>query len=342
MASRFRGYPRWNCHGALPVAVLLVAACCCGNAVAADSSHEQFSAEIVRLEQVVAACKAAATACNAKTVGDGERIAAAGNEPGFTVNWDWLRTAIDTAAKAKAEDRANAMDEATAHLAELAAASSESSGASSDAVFAKARAQASNVLAKSEFQSAAGPSSMDRQLARFWSWMGRIFSGVGAIGAAAPWLGTVLEVLFYLAAAVGVLMIVQRAFARQRLAISLGGGAAKASAWDKEAADWAVLADNCAAQQQWRDAVHCLYWAAIVRLEAARAWRHNPTRTPREYVRLLKPGSPQQGALRSLTQIFERVWYGLREANDDDYRNARSLFDGLSESQPTARTRVQA
>jgi len=172
-------------------------------------------------------------------------------------------------------------------------------------------------------------------MSRVGVWLGAIFGGIGALGEYAPWLGTLLEVLFYLAAAVGILFFVRRAFVRQRLAISLGAGAAKAGAWDKEADDWAALADGCAAQQQWREAVHCLYWAAIVRLEARRAWRHNPTRTPREYVRLLKPGSQQQGALRSLTQILERVWYGLRDASDEDYQQARSLFDGLGETQQT-------
>ena len=335
-----------NRRDVLLSSVLMVALNCCGNAVAADSlrdaSRGQFSAEVVKLEQMVAACKAAATACDGKTVGDSERVMPAASEPGFVMNWDWLRAAIDTAAKAKPDDRMKAMDEAQAHLEELAAADGVSSGASSDAAFVKARAQASRVLAQAEFQGAAEPSWLDRQVARFWAWMGRVFGGVGALGKAAPWLGTALEVLFYLAAAVGVLLIVQRTFARQRLAISLGGRAVKAGAWDKEAADWATLADGCAAQQQWREAVHCLYWAAIVRLEAKRAWRHNPTRTPREYVRLLKPGSPQQRTLRSLTQIFERVWYGLREASDEDYRHARSLFDGLSEQQPAAAATGQA
>jgi len=59
-------------------------------------------------------------------------------------------------------------------------------------------------------------------------------------------------------------------------------------------------------------------------------------------VRLLQPGSPQQGALRSLTHLFERVWYGLREASDEDYHRARSLFDGLSEPQPDTAAMEQA
>jgi len=313
----------------------------CGPAWGAEEFREvsqaDFQAEVVRLETVAAACKAAAGGCDSKAVGDAERVTANGSTPGFVMRWEWMRASLDAAAKAKAEDRQKAMEEAAGHLQELAGSVTDG-----DAGFAKARAEASSVLARAEFQGAAQPSWLDRQAAKFWMWVGRALAGIGALGEAAPWLATALEVVFYLAAAVGLLMLVRRALARQRLAISMAGGAATVGAWDKEAADWAALADSCAAEQEWREAVHCLYWAAIVRLEARRAWRHNPTRTPREYVRLLKPGSEQRGALGGLTQIFERVWYGLREASDEDYRQARRLFDGLGETQTSTATAANA
>jgi len=298
-----------------------------------EVSQAEFQTEVGKMETLAAACKAAAKACDSKAVGDGERVKAEGGAPEFVMRWEWLRTAMDTAVKAKVVDREKAMDDAAGHLQELATGSTQASG---DVEFAKAKAEAAQVLAGTEFGQAEQPSWWDRQVAKFWTAVALIFTGIGALGEATPWMGTALEVVFYLGAAVGLLLLVQRALARQRLAISLAGGAAAASAWDKEAADWAALADQCAAQQEWREAVHCLYWAAIVRLEARRAWRHNPTRTPREYVRLLKAGSPQRGALGGLTQIFERVWYGLREASDEDYRQARRLFEGLSEGQAAA------
>jgi hypothetical protein len=111
--------------------------------------------------------------------------------------------------------------------------------------------------------------------------------------------------------------------------VALGDGALKASAWENEAEDWAKGAAEHAEAGEWREAVHCLYWAAIVLLESRRAWRHNPTRTPREYVRLLQPGSAQQMGLRKLTQIFERVWYGLRDAGAGEYAEARALYERL-------------
>ena len=304
-----------------------------------EVSQAEFRAEVEKMEALAATCKAAAKACDSKAVGDAERVKAEGSAPEFVMRWEWLRTAMDTAVKAKVVDREKAMDDAAGHLQELATGSTQASG---DVEFAKAKAEAAQVLAGTEFGKTEQPSWWDRQVAKFWTAVALIFTGISALGEATPWMATVLEVVFYLGAAVGLLLLVQRALARQRLAISLANGGTAASAWDKEAADWAALADSCAAQQEWREAVHCLYWATIVRLEARRAWRHNPTRTPREYVRLLKPGSPQRGALGGLTQIFERVWYGLREASDEDYHRARSLFDGLSEPQPSAAAMEQA
>jgi hypothetical protein len=57
-------------------------------------------------------------------------------------------------------------------------------------------------------------------------------------------------------------------------------------------------------------------------------------------VRLLKPGSAQQQRLRSLTQIFERVWYGLRAADEAEYAEARTLYERLAASAPEAESNV--
>jgi hypothetical protein len=168
--------------------------------------------------------------------------------------------------------------------------------------------------------------------ARVLEWIGRFFMGVARVGVAAPWLGTLLEWMCFVGAGVGLLFFLLRNAARQRLKISLGQSAAQRSAWDREADDWAQWAEEHAAAGEWREAVHCLYWAAIVSLEARRAWRHNPTRTPREYVRLLRPGSAQEQGLRRLTQIFERVWYGLREANEEEYAEARAQYERLADA----------
>jgi hypothetical protein len=208
--------------------------------------------------------------------------------------------------------------------------SGSSGGTATD--FGHERAVANAVLAQPQFQGDVGLTWWDRAKMKMLEWLERLFEGIVDVGTAAPWLGTLLEWLCYVGAAVGLLFFLLRNIARQRLRVALGGEALKGSAWESEADDWAQWATEHAEAAEWREAVHCLYWAAIVLLESRRAWRHNPTRTPREYVRLLKPGSAQQQGLRKLTQIFERVWYGLRDADQREYAEARALYEGLAAS----------
>jgi hypothetical protein len=129
-------------------------------------------------------------------------------------------------------------------------------------------------------------------------------------------------------AAAGLLTWVLRTMQRQRLAVRLESSAS-AEIWEKESDHWAERARVEAEKQEWRAAVHCLYWATIVMMEGRKLWRQNRARTPREYLLLLEPGSRMQDALRRLTQIFERIWYGLRPAVEGDYVRALALFDEL-------------
>jgi hypothetical protein len=292
-------------------------------------SAAQFRADVAGLQVLVAACETAAAACDPARVGDDERVGDVAKN-GFAMHWQWLRDALQQARTQKGS-RAAALSEAAARLDEIALESAAAAGGPVEQQsFARARAAANAVLARAEFQAADGPTWWDRQKAKLWDWLGQLFEGVGRLGSAAPWLGTLLEWLLFTAAAVGLLFFLLRNVARQRLRVAMGEGAARAAAWDRESGDWAKWAEEHAAAAEWREAVHCLYWAAIVLLEARRAWRHNPARTPREYVRLLRAGSAQQKALRTLTQIFERVWYGLRAADAEEYARAREVYEQLA------------
>lgn len=294
-------------------------------------SRTQLAARVQHLEQVVDACRQTANACSA-SVGADSRVPEEGAHPEFLVHWDWLRYTLQTATKQKDNERLDAMVQASAHLKELEAELYPNAAPASSIGYERTQSKAEEVLQRAEFRPAAAaqPTWLQRKLAQFWMWFGGLFAGAERLGAALPWLGKTLEWGFFLLAAAGLVLFIRRNFARQQLQIALSSGAVQFSAWEREANDWASEADARAAKQEWRDAVHCLYWAAIVRLEAKRAWRHNPSRTPREYVRLLQGGSPQQSALRRLTGIFERVWYGLRPAEPQDYERAKSLFTELS------------
>lgn len=221
-----------------------------------------------------------------------------------------------------------------ARAADVQAASASATpatvSAAQQAEFGRARVAAEKVLARAEFQRAQ-PTWWDRLKGKIGEIIVRFFVGIDRVTAKSPWMGRLLEWLLFVGAAVGVLVWVLRTIQRQRLRVGMGGEPAQAAAWERETEDWRRLAESEAARGAWREAIHALYWAAIVHLEKRRAWRHNPSRTPREYVRLLKAGSDEQGQLRRLTRALEESWYGQREASEAEFGAARESFERLAQ-----------
>jgi len=92
--------------------------------------------------------------------------------------------------------------------------------------------------------------------------------------------------------------------------------------------EWIRAAREAAARGDFREAVHCTYWAGIARLEMLGALAPDPARTPRESLRSLdNPNSnvnaataEQRESLSVLTASLERFWYGRRSAAADDFQ----------------------
>ena len=325
---------RFNARAATGIAALLLT--CAATGWAADIAtkavaESDLRSDLTRLQTVVAACQAAAQTCDPAAVGDDLRIGDPAHG-GYEVHWQWLRDALEKSKPLQDANRANALRDSSAQLDNIEAELGAAANGTQDEqhTFAQARSTAAGILSQREFQRHEELTWWDRLKARFFGWLMRLLNGLQTAGAGVPWLGTLLEWLLFAGAAVVLLIFLLRNLNRQRLRVSMEGAAPVKTPWDREATDWAQLAERFAGEREWREAVHCLYWAAIVSLESRRAWRHNPTRTPREYLRLLKPGSPQQRGLRGLTRIFERVWYGLREARPEEYSEARELYEGLA------------
>jgi hypothetical protein len=317
---------RSNLRLATRVALLVSATAAPALAAPRNASVADLRTDVTRLRGVVAGC-AATKACDAAAVGDDLRI----GDPehgGYEVHWVWLRDALDESKTVDGAARTRLMADSTAALDRMQA--ELDAGASGSGEFGRARSAATAVLSQPEFQRHDETTWWDRLSRRFFGWLYRLMDQLEDTGAHAPWIGPLLEWIFFASAVVGLLIFLLRTLNRQRLRVAMEGAPIQSTAWDREATDWARLAEQHAGNGEWREAVHCLYWAAIVSLESRRAWRHNPTRTPREYLRLLKPGSTQQRGLRGLTRIFERVWYGLRDARLEEYDEARGLYETLA------------
>jgi hypothetical protein len=283
----------------------------------------EYRGHLASLKMLVEACKKNPAECDSKKVGDDERVEGAG----FQTRWSWLREVLSGAHNATQSDREKRLQEAAARLDEDAVLASEAALQTAD-TFQRVRKQADDVLSRPEFRMVTEASYWQREVAKFWQWVAEMFGGVSRFGKRSPWLVPLMEWSSITLAAAGLLTWVFRTMQRQRLAIRIESSATS-EIWQKESDNWAELARAEAARKDWRAAVHCIYWATIVMMEGKKLWRQNRARTPREYLMLLEPGSGMQQALRRLTQLFERIWYGLRPAAESDYDRALVLFEEL-------------
>ena len=182
------------------------------------------------------------------------------------------------------------------------------------------------VLAGRDFRGLEAPTARDSALEKLGAWLNGLFASFGKLQASVAWLGPVLVWGFVLAVCVGLvwgLMQLERRWRIRLVPESDGPAAGAASARDWQL--WLADARRAAAANQWREAIHFVYWAAISRLESKRLWPADRARTPREYLSLVAAEDPRKPGLATLTRSFERTWYGGRAAGESDYKKAEEL-----------------
>jgi hypothetical protein len=291
----------------------------------------EYTAHLESLQALVQKCQASASACDPGQVGDDDQVTLQALDSGANVNqfearYDWLRKTLKQVQDPKAKNRDADLAATEARIEEaLQDAGAHPNGVS----FSEARRHADAILAQPEFVTVEEQSIWNKLIAFFFLWLDSLFGNVAKFGERSPWIGPLLEWGLISLALAGLALWAIRAFQRQRLAVQLESGR-QMEAWEEASRNWRILAEERAAQYEWRDAIHCLYWATIVMLEGRRYWAPNRSRTPREYVALLESGSPRWKLLREQTRGFERIWYGLNPAAQRDYQSALELHEQLS------------
>ena len=299
-----------------------------------DVSVAEYRAHLDRLRQLVADCGRVITACDADAVGEDDRVTLPGGTS-VVERFGWLRNLLEDGNDPTHRLRAELLPRAGQRLAEQDAELDATPKAT--ALAETERAARDHVLARKEFRTTTEYSLSERVGAWISQQLAKLFGGLSSVGRMAPWLGTALQWGTLILAAALMMLWVYRALDRQRIALGkLGGDAARAEA-DAESRAWAELARTHAANGEWRDAVHCLYWASIVALEDRRTLRRSGTRTPREALQLIDPASHLREPLRAQTGAFERIWYGLQPAGEADYNDALQLYRTLHPSAKEAR-----
>jgi len=280
-----------------------------------------YQADLTRMQALVAACKADPAACDTAKVLKDETVSTGARH--FAVNFDWLREVMKKSHDPDEAERDDLLHKATTRLEQDAAEAAGTSDRSQS--LAAAQRKTADVLNRREFRLIQQNDYLQQRIAAAALWLDRFFARAAGN---ASWIWPLIEWSVLGLTLVGLLLGLWSLSRQQRLEIA-HARVGDTAIWQKESDDWAARADEEAARQQWRDAVHCLYWSAIVMLEGRKFWRQNRARTPREYLLLLEEGSNRQHALTGLTRIFERIWYGLRPAGESDYRHARTLLDEL-------------
>ena len=174
------------------------------------------------------------------------------------------------------------------------------------------RALLTGILNATEFRNVHGPTWIDRLRQRafelFVSLLVRLFRP-----SAIPTISSVLVYGLMALAVVALGLATYRFIRRSAAAETIPSRRPTASpmGWPL----WLAEAQAAAARGSWREAIHFAYWCAVAFLEAKGAWRPDPARTPREYLRLLPTSSDDGANLATLTRRFELIWYGNANAD---------------------------
>lgn len=243
----------------------------------------------------------------------------------ITANYHVLKNELTFFSKADPKLKSRNLEAIQAYLLTL---QSQAAACEQPDHTSSARQKLGEILARREFRNVHGPGLKETLLARLYRWLARLLGHIRLGGSAAS---SILQMLVYVLVGLALLILVFWTVNRLRRnkeelpTREIIPFSPSARSWRA----WLTEARAEAEKQDWRNAIHLSYWAAISFLESGGAWKPNRARTPREYLRLLTTRSPNYPPLSALTRKFEVVWYGERPAAQQDFQDALGQLEKL-------------
>ena len=194
------------------------------------------------------------------------------------------------------------------------------------AIPVSARTQLNRILSRREFSAVRPPTLWERILQRIFDWIAGIVRSLIGYAKQHPTTGMIL---FWLGALVAVgflgFWLLRLWSGKGRTALPQPEPPTLIQTWQQ----WALLAREARDRGDTRAAIHCAYWAAVVRLQDMQLLPRDLTRTPREYLSLLPDHEISHVPLAALTSALERFWYAARPASPADLRESLTQMEAL-------------
>jgi hypothetical protein len=244
----------------------------------------------------------------------------------ITVNYHPLKNDLTEFDKAERTDKPHRLEQIKSYIVRLETEASTYSRASED--LTASRGKLGQILSQSEFRKVHGPGVKETLLSKLYKWLARLLSKFHIRGKSTF---DVLQFVVYALIACALLLLLFWTINRLRRKEEeprpreILPFAPSARNWRV----WLAEARENGEKQDWRNAIHLAYWAAISFLESGGAWKPNRARTPREYLRLLSTRNPSYPPLSNLTKKFEVIWYGDRPAAQQDFEESLGQLEKL-------------
>jgi hypothetical protein len=189
-----------------------------------------------------------------------------------------------------------------------------------------ARERLAGIFKRGEFRGLAGPGPLARWWRRVTTWIGEHLERLLARLHLGAQTGNIVAYLLIGVAVVLLALWLWRSLAGRARQLELEFEPGEPA---RDARGWLGEALAAAERGEYREAIHCGYWAAVAHLEGAGAVPRDRSRTPRELARLLESRSGERGPFGELTARFERVWYGYRAPTAADWESMRVQLERM-------------
>jgi hypothetical protein len=240
-----------------------------------------------------------------------------------SVSTEWFTTAVAELADRpkEADTRAREIVQRLFAMRDAAEQLGQSSAAPSDA-----RTRLDAIFQQGEFSSLHGPTELQILEARISRWIAaQLFKLFARLH-----LGTKAGNIFSWSV-IGIAFLLLCWWLWRRFAVLAPAAEPQAVPQIAAASSrrWLEEAFAAADRGDYREAVHCAYWAAVARLEDSGHLKRDRARTPREALRQIASHPQEREILGALTRALELVWYGYHPASDAEWNGARNQLENI-------------